>query len=205
MSLPPLSHRRDAPSGRPGLRTGTVYEGVLSMPRSPAQLTIANFNRQTLSDLLRPVLERALTQGMVGTEAVLDFVTEALGKISDAEINTFLDPQTGKLRGGLEFRIEETLGLSTKWREWEARHGDESWMLRKSGRSVKKRDYLKSLILSSWRSMQKLHVLEPKDVASLVPGVRKVYDALCKVVPTSNRPGLGNTYNRQRDRRASQR
>ena len=35
------------------------------MIRSPATLTIANFNRQTLADLLRPVLDRAMTQGMV--------------------------------------------------------------------------------------------------------------------------------------------
>lgn len=171
------------------------------MNRSPAQLTIANFNRQTLADLLRPVLNQALTQGMIGTEAVLDFVTEALSRISDREINTYLDPVTGKLRGGLEIRIEETLGLSPKWREWEARHGDEAWMLRKSGRSIKKRDFLKSLILSSWRSMQKLHVIEPADVRKLVPGVRKVYDAICRVTPTDNRPGLGNTYSLRLARR----
>lgn len=167
------------------------------MPRSPAQLTIANFNRQTLADLLRPVLNQALTQGMVGTEAVLDFVSEALGKISDREINTYLNPVTGKLRGGLEIRIEETLVPSAKWRDWDARYGDEVWMLRRSGRTVKKRDFLKSLILSSWRSMQKLHVIEPAEVRNLVPGVRKVYDAICNVIPTDNRPGLGNTYSRR--------
>jgi hypothetical protein len=170
------------------------------MARPPAQLTIANFNRQTLSDLLRPVLDRALTQGMIGTEAVLDFVTEALSKLSDKEISTFLDPQTGKLRGGLEIRIEEKLCLSPKWRAWEAQYGHEDWMLRKSGRIVKKREFLKSLILSSWRSMQKIHRLEPQDVKMLVPGVRKIYEAICRVVPTDNRPGLGNTYNHRATR-----
>ncbi|HAU47773.1 MAG TPA: hypothetical protein DCW57_01695, partial [Planctomycetaceae bacterium] len=79
------------------------------MIRSPATLTIANFNRQTLADLLRPVLDRAMTQGMVGTNVVLEIVAEALSKIGDNEIRTFLDPKTGKLRGGLEIRIEETL------------------------------------------------------------------------------------------------
>jgi hypothetical protein len=152
------------------------------MIRSPATLTIANFNRQTLADLLRPVLDRAMKQGMVGTNVVLEIVAEALSKIGDSEIRTFLDPKTGKLR------------MSKKWRDWDANHGNEDWMLRKSGRTVKKNEFLKSLILSSWRSMQKLHVLEPKDVKTLVEGVRKVYDAMCDVKPTDNRPGLGNTY-----------
>ena len=165
-----------------------------SMIRSPATLTIANFNRQTLADLLRPVLDRAMKQCMVGTNVVLEIVAEALSKIGDSEIRTFLDPKTGKLRGGLEIRIEETLSMSKKWRDWDAKHGNEDWMLRKSGRTVKKNEFLKSLILSSWRSMQKLHVLEPKDVKTLVEGVRKVYDAMCDVKPTDNRPGLGNTY-----------
>lgn len=165
-----------------------------SMIRSPATLTIANFNRQTLADLLRPVLDRAMTQGMVGTNVVLEIVAEALSKIGDNEIRTFLDPKTGKLRGGLEIRIEETLSMSRKWRDWDANHGNEDWMLRKSGRTIKKNEFLKSLILSSWRSMQKLHGLEPKDVKTLVEGVRKVYDAMCDVKPTDNRPGLGNTY-----------
>ena len=70
-------------------------------------------------------------------------------------------------------------------------------MLRRSGRTVKKRDFLKSLIVSSWRSMQKLHVIESREVRNLVPGVRKVYDAICNVIPTDNRPGLGNTYSRR--------
>ena len=51
---------------------------VCLMIRSPATLTIANFNRQTLADLLRPVLDRAMTQGMVGTNVVLEIVAEAL-------------------------------------------------------------------------------------------------------------------------------
>jgi len=80
------------------------------MPPRPATLTIANFNRQTLSDLLRPVLNRALTQGMVGTEIVVEIVAEALSTITDRELRTFLDPQTGKLRGGLEIRIERVEG-----------------------------------------------------------------------------------------------
>ena len=164
------------------------------MIRSPATLTIANFNRQTLADLLRPVLDRAMTQGMVGTNVVLEIVAEALSKIGDNEIRTFLDPKTGKLRGGLEIRIEETLSMSRKWRDWDANYGNEDWILRKSGRTIKKNEFLKSLILSSWRSMQKLHALEPKDVKTLVEGVRKVYDAMCDVKPTDNRPGLGNTY-----------
>ena len=84
--------------------------------------------------------------------------------------------------------------MSRKWRDWDANHGNEDWMLRKSGRTIKKNEFLKSLILSSWRSMQKLHGLEPKDVKTLVEGVRKVYDAMCAVKPTDNRPGLGNTY-----------
>ena len=74
---------------------------VCLMIRSPATLTIANFNRQTLADLLRPVLDRAMTQGMVGTNMVLEIVAKALSKIGDSEIQTFLDPDTGKLRGGL--------------------------------------------------------------------------------------------------------
>jgi len=180
-------------------------QGMMTMPRAPAKLTIANFNRQTLADLLRPVLQQALAQGMVGTEAVLDFVTEALGKISDREINTFLDPETGKLRGGLEIRIEETLVLSPKWRAWEARHGNEAWMLRRSGRLTKKRDFLRSLIVSSWRSMQKLHAVEPKEVRRLVPAVRKIYAAICEVSPTNNRPGLGNTYSLRSARRPAAR
>ena len=117
------------------------------MIRSPATLTIANFNRQTLADLLRPVLDRAMKQGMVGTNVVLEIVAEALSKIGDSEIRTFLDPKTGKLRGGLEIRIEETLSMSKKWRDWDANHGNEDWMLRKSGRTVKKNEFLKSLIL----------------------------------------------------------
>ena len=111
---------------------------VCLMIRSPATLTIANFNRQTLADLLRPVLDRAMTQGMVGTNVVLEIVAEALSKIGDSEIRTFLDPDTGKLRGGLEIRIEETLNMSKKWRDWDAEYGTEDWMLRKSGRHVKK-------------------------------------------------------------------
>lgn len=166
------------------------------MARRPATLTIANFNRQTLSDLLRPVLDRALTQGMVGTDIVIEIVADALSKITDGELRTFLDPRTGTLRGGLEIRIEQTLEYSKKWRDWDARYGDEAWMLRKSGRTIQKRDYFKSLILSSWRSMQKLHVLEPHEAKNLVDGVRKVYDELCRVKPTDNRPGLGNTYGR---------
>lgn len=166
------------------------------MPPRPATLTIANFNRQTLSDLLRPVLNRALTQGMVGTEIVVEIVAEALSTITDRELRTFLDPQTGKLRGGLEIRIEQTLENSKKWREWDARYGDEAWMLRKSGRTVQKREYFISLIMSSWRSMQKLQVLEPKDAKNLVEGVRKVYNEICQVKPTDNRPGLGNSYGR---------
>ena len=166
------------------------------MARHPATLTIANFNRQTLSDLLRPVLDRALTQGMVGTDIVIEIVAEALSTITDRELRTFLDPQTGKLRGGLEIRIEQTLESSPKWRKWDRQYGDEAWMLRKSGRTVQKREYLKSLVLSSWRSMQKLQVLEAKDTKNLVEGVKKVYDELCKVKPTDNRPGLGNSYGR---------
>ena len=55
------------------------------MIRSPATLTIANFNRQTLADLLRPVLDRAMKQGMVGTNVVLEIVAEALSKIGDTD------------------------------------------------------------------------------------------------------------------------
>ena len=172
----------------------SCHNEVHSMTRSTATLTIANFNRQTLADLLRPVLDRAMTQGMVGTNVVLEIVAEALSKIGDSEIRTFLDPDTGKLRGGLEIRIEETLNMSKKWRDWDAEYGTEDWMRRKSGRHVKKNEFLKSLILSSWRSMQKLHALDPKDVKALVSGVRKIYDAMCDVKPTDNRPGLGNTY-----------
>ena len=108
------------------------------MIRSPETLTIANFNRQTLADLLRPVLDRAMTQGMVGTNVVLEIVAEALSKIGDNEIRTFLDPKTGKLRGGLEIRIEEKLSMSKKWRDWNAEYGNDDWMLRKSGRTIKK-------------------------------------------------------------------
>ena len=39
----------------------SCHNEVHPMTRSPATLTIANFNRQTLADLLRPVLDRAMT------------------------------------------------------------------------------------------------------------------------------------------------
>ena len=54
------------------------------MIRSPATLTIANFNRQTLADLLRPVLDRAMTQGMVGTNVVLEIVAELASFVVDS-------------------------------------------------------------------------------------------------------------------------
>ena len=161
------------------------------MIRSPATLTIANFNRQTLADLLRPVLDRAMTQGMVGTNVVLEIVAEALSKIGDSEIRTFLDPKTGKLRGGLEIRIEETLSMSKKWRDWDAKYGNEDWMLRKVG--DKENEFLKPY--SDFVAIDtKLHGLDQKEVKTLVEKSARSLDAMCDVKPTDNRPGLGNTY-----------